>query len=169
MAWGRVLPDRRTSVAERQEVSMVFLPTSVRPSKNDPWTRCAALLLNPCDGFHLVYANFDGDGEFDRFSDFASSDPYADDFYVAWALLLDEVPLIYHFDPKRAPVSGVLASDETSLRRELRMLGFELEGVLQDLDHGGLQSFDEVCEQTVERVRIRLAQLACGVKGGAND
>jgi hypothetical protein len=103
-------------VAERQEVSVVFLPTTRRPAKNDPWTQCAALLLNPCDGFHLVYANFDGYGEFDRFSDFASSEPYADDFFVAWALLPDEMPLIYHFDPRRAPVSGVALDAKPSTK-----------------------------------------------------
>lgn len=94
---------RNAHVAERQEVSIVLLPTATRPAKNEPWEQCAALLLNPCDGFHLVYAYFDGDGEFDRFSDFASSEPYADDFYVAWALLPDELPLIHYFDPKRRP------------------------------------------------------------------
>jgi hypothetical protein len=97
-AWNLRAPPSTT----KQEVSIVFVPTSVRPSKNDPWEQCAALLLNPCDGFHLVYAYFDGDGEFDRFSDFASSEPYADDFYVAWAMLPDESPLIGIFDPKRA-------------------------------------------------------------------
>jgi hypothetical protein len=110
------------SVAERQETTIVFVPASVRPSKNEPWEQCAALLLNPCDGFHLVYAYFDGDGEFDRFSDFASSELYAEDFYVAWALLPDESPLIYHFDPKRRP-HGVTACQESEVAtaEELRI------------------------------------------------
>jgi hypothetical protein len=90
-------------MSDRQEVGIVFLPTAKKPSKNEPWEQCAALLLNPCDGFHLVYAYFDGEGEFDRFADFASPEAYTDDFYVAWALLPDEMPLIYHFDPKRKP------------------------------------------------------------------
>lgn len=80
---------------------IVFVPTAHKPQKNKPWALRACLLLNPCDGFHLVYANFDGDGEFDRFSEFASSEPYTDDFYVAWAMLPDELPLIDHFDPRR--------------------------------------------------------------------
>ena len=92
-----------TDLAGRREVVIVFLPASKRPLKNEPWEHCAALLLNPCDGYHHVFARFDGEGEFYGFYDFAGSKPYPDDFYVAYALLPDELPLIYHFDPKRRP------------------------------------------------------------------
>ena len=101
-------------MGKRQEVTIVFVDASSRPKANEPWEQCAALLLNPCDGLHLVYAYFDGDGEFDRFSDFASSEPYPDDFYVAWALLPDEMPLIYYFDPKRLRFAKGSSPQESS-------------------------------------------------------
>lgn len=44
--------------------------------------------------------------------------------------------------------------------RPLRMLALELDGVLADVSHRGLSSFDEVCQQTVQSVRDSLHQLA---------
>lgn len=55
----------------------------------------------------------------------------------------------------------------TELSDELRKLGFELEGVLADIDHEGLQSFDEVCERTVKRVRLRLAVLSSQLRAAS--
>lgn len=111
MTSGRIIYARPANALPK-EVSIVFQPASVRPSRNEPWEECAALLLNPCDGYHNVVARFDGDGEFAGFYDFAGREPYEDDFYVAWALLPDELPLIWTFDPKRS--QGALAAASTT-------------------------------------------------------
>lgn len=86
-----------TDIPERQETGIVFVHASKKPQKNEPWEEVTVLLLDPCDGYHCVIARFDGDGEFDGFYDFAGTEPYKDDFYVAWAMLPDELPLIDHF------------------------------------------------------------------------
>ncbi|MBW4979569.1 hypothetical protein ABWH88_06740 [Marinobacter adhaerens] len=45
------------------------------------------LLFNPCDGYHVAIADFEG-SEFIEFRQFAGSS-YGKDFYTAWAVLPD--------------------------------------------------------------------------------
>jgi hypothetical protein len=49
--------------------------------------------------------------------------------------------------------SAEISAQPPQGRHDLRMLGFELEGVLTDVKHGG---FDAVCLETVQRVRYAL-------------
>lgn len=87
----------------RHESTIVFVHGSVKPRKNEPWAMVSVILLNPCDGYHHAFACFDEDGEFMGFYDFADPTPYPEeDFYIAWAMLPDEDPLIAQFDPERA-------------------------------------------------------------------
>jgi hypothetical protein len=55
--------------------------------------------------------------------------------------------------------------DDTQ-RKAIRMLGFELDGVLADVKHSA-QGFDAVCLETVERVRASLAALAAAPQSSA--
>ncbi len=55
----------------------------------------AYLLLNPCDGFHIAYGNFDHDEQkFERFSNFSGGQTYTPDSYIAWARLPDALKII---------------------------------------------------------------------------
>ena len=54
----------------------------------------SALLFNQCDGYHHVFARFDGDdGEFMGFYDWCGTEPYTPKFFCAWAILPDTVHL----------------------------------------------------------------------------
>jgi hypothetical protein len=93
--------------------TIVFVHASVTPSKHKPWADRSALLLNLCNGYHAVLARFDGDGEFLGFFDWLDPTPYRSNFYVAWALLPDEMLLIGHFNPKRSNAQGAGMSHNT--------------------------------------------------------
>jgi hypothetical protein len=83
-----------------------FRPNTEAPT---PHYKCLGahsgyLVLNPCDGFHILWAYFaeqeDGTYEFDGFREFASSEYIGPDFYCAWAELPDSLPLSAIFDDR---------------------------------------------------------------------
>jgi hypothetical protein len=59
-----------------------------------------------------------------------------------------------------------MSSMDDTQRKELRRLGYELDGVLADVNHSA-QGFDAVCMETVKRVRIGLAALAAAKQASA--
>jgi hypothetical protein len=55
----------------------------------------AALILNPCDGYHHVFARWWEDGSFHGFTNWADWDAFEPGkHFTAWALLPDEQALI---------------------------------------------------------------------------
>jgi len=71
-----------------------FKPSTQKPHY-EPEPDAEYLLLNPCDGFHIAYGNFDHDTqEFERFSNFTGGQTYGPDQYIAWAKLPDAVKII---------------------------------------------------------------------------
>jgi hypothetical protein len=75
---------------------IVFRPASetpIRPDGSRAYME-SALLFNQCDGYHLVFARFSTEGEFDGFYDWCGTEPYeAGRHYCAWALLSDTTAL----------------------------------------------------------------------------
>jgi hypothetical protein len=75
-----------------------FRPASEEPKQGSGQSLQAALILNPCDGYHQVWARWDStDGEFIGFIDWASSsweryEPGRE--FIGWALLPDDHALI---------------------------------------------------------------------------
>lgn len=57
------------------------------------------LVLNPCDGYHLVQAHFDEDGSFAGFWQFAGPE-FTRDCYIAWAYVYDSAALAAIFQSK---------------------------------------------------------------------
>jgi len=52
------------------------------------------LILNPCDGYHIVYTDFDHETKkFERFTDFMRTQTYDETFFIAWAKLPDGLKL----------------------------------------------------------------------------
>lgn len=80
---------------------LVFHAMSKEPERPpDGWSETDALLLNPCDGYHHVFARWSvEDGEFRGFFNFLGTCRYDDPGhpFVAWALLPDSLPLTQHF------------------------------------------------------------------------
>lgn len=87
--WGhKYCPDCDSKYAAARE-TLVFCPASEAPSY-DPDCGTHYLLLNPCDGYHLAYANFDvDDKDFLGFSNWTRDDYLEKDFFIAWAKIPD--------------------------------------------------------------------------------
>lgn len=67
------------------------------------------IVLNPCDGFHVVMAMFDG-REFEGFHPFAG-ELLPESFYCAWAKLPNSRELAEQFQPPQCSLHGRLAED----------------------------------------------------------
>lgn len=52
--------------------------------------------------------------------------------------------------------------DLEAFRKEAEAISFEIDGVLEDCKEGG-PGFDEVCKDTLRKVRMRLISLSKGV------
>lgn len=68
-----------------------FFPVDQEPEVGGPFD--AFLILNPCDGFHLVYGRWE-DGKFVHFADWMGGQGYNRDFYIAWARLPNALKLV---------------------------------------------------------------------------
>ena len=75
------------------QVPLTFHSADVDPVGNE-FDHDEYLLYNPCDGFHIAFASFDG-GEFTGFQNFLGTQRYERDFYDAWAKLPDCVETLH--------------------------------------------------------------------------
>jgi len=73
------------------KIELVFHANTVTPSYDqtpNSYRPSPCLIYNKCDGYHLVYAQFDlHTNEFEGFFDRFGHDEYEADFYISWALL----------------------------------------------------------------------------------
>lgn len=77
--------------------SLVFHPADEKPAPDmDGKT---VLLLNPCDGYHIGYVR-DSDGYTGIYT-WLMSELTPHDFYVAWALLPDDIALSGQFEDQK--------------------------------------------------------------------
>ncbi len=110
-ARARACNEARAKVSELQalvEASRVAL--NFRPAYEPPAVKSHGilgasdgyLLLNPCDGFHIMWAHFDADdGAFTGFRTFAGTEDHGPEFYIAWAELPDTLsPELRAFDQR---------------------------------------------------------------------
>ncbi|CQH62163.1 hypothetical protein [Yersinia frederiksenii] len=77
--------------------SLVFHPADEKPTPDMGGK--TVLLLNPCDGYHIGYVR-DFDGYTGIFT-WLMSELTPHDFYVAWALLPDNIDLSNKFEGQR--------------------------------------------------------------------
>lgn len=68
-------------------MNLQFKPMSELPVYRGDCSE-SVLLLNPCDGYHLMYANFNMlDLSFNYFGNFTGTEKYEGGWAIAWAIL----------------------------------------------------------------------------------